>query len=49
MQELIEKLKTAAGLTDDQARKAIEAIKQFVIEKFPMLEGAVSKVFDDDK
>ena len=45
MQELIEKLKTEAGLTDEQAKKAIETIKSFVVEKFPMLEGAVSNLF----
>jgi len=45
MQELINKLKTEAGLTDEQARKAIEAIKNFVVEKYPMLEGAVNNVF----
>ena len=45
MQELIDRLKTEAGLTEEQARKAIEAIKNFVVEKFPMLEGAVNNVF----
>lgn len=45
MQELIEKLKAEAGLTDEQAQKAIAAIKSFVVEKFPMLEGAVNNVF----
>ena len=45
MNELIEKLKAEAGLTDEQAKQAIAAIKSFVIEKFPMLEGAVSNVF----
>jgi nucleoid DNA-binding protein len=45
MQELIEKLKQEAGLTDEQAKKAIETIKNFVVEKFPMLEGAVSNMF----
>jgi hypothetical protein len=45
MQELIEKLKAEAGLTDEQAKKAIQSIKNFVIETFPMLEGAVSNVF----
>ncbi|MEI9942771.1 MAG: hypothetical protein WDN26_00980 [Chitinophagaceae bacterium] len=48
MNELIEKLKTEAGLTDEQAKKAINTIKSFVIEKFPMLEGAVSNVFGGD-
>jgi nucleoid DNA-binding protein len=45
MQELIEKLKTEAGLTDEQAKQAIETIKTFVVEKFPMLEGAVGNLF----
>ncbi|HEY2720556.1 MAG TPA: hypothetical protein VGI82_02455 [Chitinophagaceae bacterium] len=45
MQELIDKLKAEVGLTDEQAKQAIEAIKNFVVEKFPMLEGAVGNLF----
>jgi hypothetical protein len=45
MQELIDKLKAEAGLTDDQAKKAVATIKNYVVEKFPMLEGAVSNLF----
>jgi nucleoid DNA-binding protein len=45
MQELIDKLKAEVGITDEQAKKAIEAIKSYVIEKFPMMEGAVSNLF----
>jgi len=45
MQELIEKLKIEVGLTDEQARQAIETIKNFVVEKFPMLEGAIGNLF----
>jgi nucleoid DNA-binding protein len=45
MQELIEKLKAEAGLTDEQAKQAIETVKNFVVEKFPMLEGAVGGLF----
>lgn len=45
MQELIDKLKTEAGLTEDQAKLAIATIKNYVVEKFPMLEGAVNNVF----
>ena len=45
MQELIEKLKAEAGLTDEQAKQTISTIKKFVVEKFPMLEGAVNNVF----
>lgn len=46
MQELIEQLKEKAGLTDDQAAKAIETIKDFVKEKFPMMAGAVDQLFN---
>lgn len=45
MQELIEKLIADAGLTEEQAKQAIATIKNFVVEKFPMLEGAVNSVF----
>jgi nucleoid DNA-binding protein len=45
MQELIDKLKAEAGLTDEQAKQAIETIKNFVVEKFPMLEGAIGSLF----
>lgn len=45
MQELIDRLKAEAGLTDEQARQAIASIKNYVIEKFPMLEGAVNNIF----
>jgi hypothetical protein len=45
MQELITKLTEKAGLTPEQAAKAIETIKDFVTEKFPMLSGAVDNMF----
>jgi hypothetical protein len=45
MDELIAKLKKEANLTDEQAKKALEVIKNFVVEKFPMLEGAVGNLF----
>ena len=45
MQELIDKLKAEAGLTDEQAKKALESVKSFIVEKFPMLEGAVNNLF----
>lgn len=45
MNELLEKLKAEANLTDEQAQKAVETIKNYVVEKFPMLEGAVSNLF----
>ena len=48
MQELVDKLKAEAGLTDEQAKKAIEAIKNYIVEKFPMLEGAVGNLFGQE-
>ncbi|MBS1620550.1 MAG: hypothetical protein JST10_00620 [Bacteroidetes bacterium] len=46
MQELIDRLKQEANLSEEQAKKAIDTIKTFVVEKFPMLEGAVNNIFD---
>ncbi|HEV7620890.1 MAG TPA: hypothetical protein VGO09_04115 [Flavisolibacter sp.] len=43
--ELIEKLKTQAGLTDEQAQKVLETIKSFVGDKYPMLRGAIDNMF----
>lgn len=43
--ELVEKLKTDAGLSDEQANKVIDTIKTFVVDKYPMLSGAVNNMF----
>ena len=48
MQELIERLTKQAGISPDQAQKAVEAIAGFVKEKFPMLGGAVDQMFKSD-
>jgi hypothetical protein len=45
MQELIDRLK-AEGLTEEQAFKAIEVIKDFTKQKFPLFAGAIDKLFD---
>jgi nucleoid DNA-binding protein len=45
MQELIDKLKEKAGLSEEQAMNAINAIKDYITEKFPMLEGALENMF----
>lgn len=45
MNELIAALTAKAGITEDQAAKAVEAIKDFVKEKFPMMAGAVDNLF----
>ncbi|MCA0380672.1 MAG: hypothetical protein LCH58_00810 [Bacteroidetes bacterium] len=44
MTELINKLVSEAGLSNEQAAKTIDVIKGFVSEKFPMLAGAVENV-----
>jgi len=45
MTELIQQLQTKAGLTADQAQKSLLAIKEYVIEKYPMLAGAAENIF----
>jgi len=45
MQELIDRLK-AEGLTEQQAYKAIEIVKDFAKEKFPLFGGAIDRLFD---
>ena len=45
MNELVERLVKEAGLTPEQATKAVETIAGFVKEKFPMLGGAVDNIF----
>ncbi|MFN4007902.1 MAG: hypothetical protein ACK4HE_10360 [Chitinophagaceae bacterium] len=45
MQELINRL-MARGLTEEQAYAAVEEIKNFAKEKFPIFSGAIDKLFD---
>ena len=45
MEELTQRLREKAGLSQEQAAQVIEEIKNFVKEKFPMLAGAVDNVF----
>ncbi|MEO6549166.1 MAG: hypothetical protein ABIN94_14270 [Ferruginibacter sp.] len=49
MHELITRLKEQAGLSTEQATKALEAIKDFVVEKFPMMAGAVDNLFASEE
>lgn len=42
MQELIDQLKTKAGLTDEQAIKSLQIIKEYIQSKLPpMMQGMV--------
>lgn len=45
MKELIAQL-MSAGLTEEQAYKSVEIIKNFAKEKFPIFGGAIDKLFD---
>ena len=45
MQELITRLTEKAGISEGQATIALDTIKDFVKEKFPMLSGAVDNLF----
>ena len=45
MQEIIDRLVQEAGVTPEQAKKSVEAIANYVKEKFPMLGGAVDQIF----
>jgi hypothetical protein len=44
LHELIARL-MQAGLTEEQANKAISIISQFAKEKFPLFAGAIDKLF----
>ena len=44
MQELITRLTQKAGITTEQAATALDTIKDFVKEKFPMMAGAVDNL-----
>jgi hypothetical protein len=43
--ELSERLQSEAGLTAEQAQNTLETIKDFIVEKYPMLQGAVGSMF----
>ena len=46
MQELINKLTQNASITEEQAMKVLDTVKDYVKEKFPMMAGAVDKLFE---
>lgn len=45
MQELINKVVEKTGISAAQATSAIDAVKDYVKEKFPMMAGAVDNLF----
>ena len=42
--ELKEKLMKETGLPEDKVNQVIETIKNFVVDKYPMLSGAVNNM-----
>lgn len=46
MEELIQKIMANAGLTAEQTMKTLETIKDYVKEQYPMMAGAVDKLFE---
>lgn len=46
MEELVNKIMMNAGITAEQSEKALESVKDYVKEKFPMMAGAVDKLFE---
>jgi hypothetical protein len=45
MEELIQQLTEKAGITPAQAQQALETVKDYIKEKFPMMAGAVDNLF----
>ncbi|HVG12405.1 MAG TPA: hypothetical protein VM843_05335 [Flavisolibacter sp.] len=43
--ELVDRLKSESGLSEEQAHDVLNTIKNFVVEKYPMLQGAVGNIF----
>ena len=48
MQELIKKLQDEHGLSVEQAHGILNTIKEFIKQKFPMVEGAIDNLFPHD-
>jgi hypothetical protein len=46
MKELIDQLRKELDLSEDQALKAIQIIKEFAKKKLPVFSGAIDKMFD---
>jgi hypothetical protein len=47
--EITTRLKERAGLTDEQAAKVLETMKDYVVEQYPMLQGMVENMFGGSK
>ncbi|MEO6682906.1 MAG: hypothetical protein ABIN48_08770 [Ginsengibacter sp.] len=45
MEELLKKLQTQHGLSQDQSQGILNTITGFIKEKFPMVSGAIDNLF----
>ncbi len=48
MKELISRLTSQAGLTEEQAANALSTMKEYLSEKFPMLEDMMEKMIGSE-
>ena len=48
MQEIIQQLVSKAGLSQEQATKALQVMSQFIKDKFPMAGTYVDSMFTGD-
>jgi len=46
MKELIDQLRKELDLSENQALRAIQIIKEFAKKKLPVFSGAIDKLFD---
>ena len=44
---LVVKVATDAGISDDQAQKAVESVKVYIVEQFPLLEAVIKNMFSN--
>jgi hypothetical protein len=47
MKEIIAQLTKKAGINEEQARKAIEVVADFIGDKFPMIKGQLQNLLGD--
>lgn len=45
MDRLIQRLKSAHGLSEEESYKILNTIAEYLKEKFPMIEGAIDNLF----
>ena len=46
MEELIRRIREATGISEAQAIRAIEVVRDFTKERFPIFAGPIDRLFD---